>query len=97
MLETAGKPILSNLKARWQGWRRERRIARLTARLVRLSGRKHSPEQQRAWDALKAEITARSPQQVNRGLAAQLRAAQRTTRPQDAGGSTAGMPTGSGI
>jgi hypothetical protein len=55
-------PILQRLA----DWRREARIQRLVREMAR-SHPKHSTNYQRAlWNALRAEIIARSPQQVAR-------------------------------
>ncbi len=47
-------------------WRREARIARLVLSITRQTGKHYHPSQRVVWEALKAEIMARSPQQVAR-------------------------------
>lgn len=58
--------LIHRIRQRWLDWRRERRIADLAAccAFEAAAGRRALADE--AWDAMKAEIDARSPEQVAR-------------------------------
>lgn len=64
--------LIHRIRQRWLDWRRERRIADLAACCCfeAAAGRRALAEE--AWDALRREVAARSPEQVAR-MEARLR------------------------
>lgn len=58
--------MIAALRQRWQDWRRERRIRVLVADTCHQLATGHPNLARAVWGRLRAEIDARSPQQIAR-------------------------------